>query len=157
MALAALLVQAPSLYLLDEPTAHQDIAHQLAMLRMIRQIATTNTAPHTIEHATQQITQQAVQDTTPRTTTHSTTHSTMHSIPRSTTHATPQAIQQAVIMNCHDINLAARFATHVLLLGENNHWSGPVDQLLTIDLLAQTFQCRFQMIEAAGQRSFIAV
>ena len=104
VALAALLVQAPSLYLLDEPTAHQDVARQLAILRQIRQLAT----------------------------------------------------QQAVVMNCHDINLAARFATHVLLLGEHQHWLGPVEQVLRTELLEQTFNCRFQMIEAEGQRSFIA-
>jgi iron complex transport system ATP-binding protein len=39
VALATLLVQAPKLYLLDEPLAHLDLNHQIAMLDLIRRRA----------------------------------------------------------------------------------------------------------------------
>jgi iron complex transport system ATP-binding protein len=104
VALATLLVQAPAILLLDEPTAHQDVAHQLAMLDLIRQ--------------------------------------------RSASHA--------VVMNCHDINLAARFATHVLVLGDGCSWRGAVDEVLTPAVLEPAFGCAFRVLEGPGMRSFIA-
>lgn len=66
-----------------------------------------------------------------------------------------QCTGHAVISSCHDIDLAARFATHVLVLAEGRHWLGPVDQVLTIDILQQTFDCRFELRESDGVRSFI--
>lgn len=103
VALAALLVQAPQLMLMDEPAAHQDVAQQLAMMRMIRELC----ADH------------------------------------------------AVVSSCHDIDLAARFATHVLLLAEGRHWLGSVDDVLTVENLQQAFDCRFELQESGGVRSFI--
>ena len=76
--LAALIVQSPDLLLLDEPTAHQDVAYQLKTMNLLRDLAQ----------------------------------------------------KHAVIASCHDINQAARFATHVLLLGDHQHWLGPVDEVL---------------------------
>lgn len=91
VALAALLAQEVPLMLLDEPTSHQDVAQQLAVMRLLRELA---------------------QD-------------------------------RAVISTCHDINLAARFATHVLLIGEGFHLAGPVSEVLVPDALQRTFGCRF--------------
>jgi iron complex transport system ATP-binding protein len=53
--------------------------------------------------------------------------------------------QRAVIASCHDINLAARFATHLLILGENNHWQGPVAEILNTDILQAAFGCEFTL------------
>lgn len=39
VALATLLAQAPELYLLDEPTSHQDIAAQLQVMQLLRELA----------------------------------------------------------------------------------------------------------------------
>lgn len=103
VALAALLVQAPQLMLMDEPAAHQDVAQQLAMMRMIRELC----ADH------------------------------------------------AVVSSCHDIDLAARFATHVLVLAEGRHWMGRVQDVLTTEVLEQAFGCRFEIQESGGMRSFI--
>lgn len=91
VALAALLAQSPSLMLLDEPTAHQDVAQQLLLMRLMRQLA---------EH-------------------------------------------HAVIASCHDLNLAARFATHVLLLGPDFHRAGLMREVLTVDALHRAYGCRF--------------
>ncbi len=55
----------------------------------------------------------------------------------------------AVIASCHDIQLAARFATHVLLLGADRHWLGKASEVLTLDALEQAYGCRFQQ-QASG-------
>ncbi len=91
VALAALLAQSPALMLLDEPTAHQDVAQQLLLMRLMRQLA---------DH-------------------------------------------HAVIASCHDLHLAARFATHVLLLGADFHCAGPTREVLTVDALRRTYGCEF--------------
>ena len=104
VALAALLAQAPGLLLLDEPTAHQDVAHQLAVMRLIRDLAQSH----------------------------------------------------AVIVSCHDINLAARFATHALVLGPERHWIGRAGDVLTTDVLQHAFGCRFDVIQLDSGRNFIA-
>jgi iron complex transport system ATP-binding protein len=92
VALAALIVQSPDLMLLDEPTAHQDVAYQLKTMRLLRDLS--------------------------------------H--------------QHAVIASCHDINQATRFATHVLLLGDRQHWLGPAHEVLEAERLSQVFGCSFR-------------
>lgn len=103
VALATLLTQAPQLMLLDEPTSHQDVAHQLEMMRLVRNLAR----------------------------------------------------DRAVVATCHDINLAARFATHVLVLAPDRHWLGPATEVLTPAVLEQAFGCRFETVEAAGVCNFV--
>ncbi len=93
VALAALLAQEVPLMLLDEPTSHQDVAHQLTVMRLLQELA----ADH------------------------------------------------AVVTTCHDINLAARFATHVLLIGEGFHVAGKVRNVLTPEALHRTFGCEFAL------------
>lgn len=103
--LAALLAQSPALMLLDEPTAHQDVAQQMRLMRMVRELA----ADH------------------------------------------------AVVVTCHDINLAARFATHVLLLAPARVCAGTAEAVLTTANLAQAFGCEFDRIETGvPQPLFIA-
>lgn len=103
VALAALLLQAPQLMLLDEPAAHQDVAQQLVIMRLIRNLPG----------------------------------------------------RHAVITSCHDIDLAARFATHVLVLAEGRHWLGPAEEVLTVAILEAAFGCHFDMKESNGVRSFL--
>ena len=91
VALAALLVQAPELMLLDEPVSHQDVAQQLQVMQLLRELSTNH----------------------------------------------------AVISSCHDINLARRFATHALVLGEGQHWLGLVGDTLVPQILHQAFGCEF--------------
>ena len=105
VALATLLAQAPGIMLLDEPTAHQDVAQQLRMMRLLRELS----AKH------------------------------------------------AIIVTCHDINLAARFASHVLLLAPGKAWSGTVDAVMTTTNLAQAYNCHFDRIALDHERyGFIA-
>lgn len=92
VALAALLLQAPPLMLLDEPLSHQDVAQQLKLMALLRALPA----------------------------------------------------RHAVVMSCHDINLAARFASHVLLLGPGRHWQGPTDAVLNPENLQAAFGCEFR-------------
>ncbi len=91
VALAALLAQQVPLMLLDEPTSHQDVAHQLGLMRLLQELSTSS----------------------------------------------------AVIATCHDINLAARFATHALLIGEGFHLAGTVGDVLNPDILQRIYGCHF--------------
>ena len=89
LSIAALLVQQPRLYLLDEPLAHLDLHHQIQVL----------------EHF-----------------------------------ATLAAGGAGVVMVLHDINLAARYASHVLLLdGEGGHAFGRAAEILTAPRLSAAF------------------
>lgn len=108
VALAALLVQAPELMLLDEPVSHQDVAQQLQVMQLLRELSDNH----------------------------------------------------AVISSCHDINLARRFATHALVLGEGQHWLGSVDDILVPKTLSLAFGCEFMQqgdwlvpLEALGTRA----
>jgi iron complex transport system ATP-binding protein len=91
VALAALMVQSPELMLLDEPVAHQDVSHQLEVMRLLRALSE----------------------------------------------------KHAVVASCHDINHAARFASHVLVLGEHRHWQGRAEDVLDAQTLEEAFGCRF--------------
>lgn len=93
VALASLLAQAPDLMLMDEPTAHQDVAQQLAIMRIARELTS----------------------------------------------------RHAVVASCHDINLAARFATHVLVLAEGQYWMGKSGEVLKPEILRQAFGCSFRL------------
>lgn len=92
VALAALLAQDPALMLLDEPTAHQDVAQQVALMRLLQDLSATH----------------------------------------------------AVVASCHDLNLAARFATHVLLLGPDFHRAGAVSEVLVPEVLQRAYGCDFE-------------
>lgn len=53
------------------------------------------------------------------------------------------AKDHAVIAACHDMNLAARFATHVLLLGEGCYYLGPAQEVMNPAMLSRVFGCAF--------------
>jgi iron complex transport system ATP-binding protein len=62
---------------------------------------------------------------------------------------------RTIVTTLHDINAAARFATHVLLLGGQGAWqAGPVDAVLTTASLSALFGTRFGEVQADGQRLF---
>jgi len=88
--LARALATEATILLLDEPTANLDLAHQAAMLSLVRS--------------------------------------------RCDDHGT------ATVVITHDLNLAAEFARHVLLLKEGRTWAfGPPTQVLTPRLLKEVF------------------
>jgi iron complex transport system ATP-binding protein len=89
LAIATLLVQRPRLYLLDEPLAHLDLHHEVAVLDHFHELATAGAG---------------------------------------------------VAMVLHDINLTARYASHVLLLdGAGGHIFGTAAEVLTAERLSAAF------------------
>ncbi|KAF1043765.1 MAG: Ferric enterobactin transport ATP-binding protein FepC [Herbaspirillum frisingense] len=105
VAVATLLAQDPGLYLLDEPTSHQDIAAQLHLMQLLRELA---------------------------------------------------AQGKAVAASCHDINLAQRFATHILLLGDDRRWSGPTTAVMQAEPLGAAFGCRFHRVGEGTSAVFVS-
>jgi iron complex transport system ATP-binding protein len=90
VALAAALAQDPSVFLLDEPTAHLDLSHQVALFRHLCALA--------------------------------------------------QDSERAVVFATHEYNLAARFATHALLLtGNGAAYAGLARDVLAADRLSDLF------------------
>ncbi|MFJ9533367.1 ABC transporter ATP-binding protein [Herbaspirillum sp. NPDC101396] len=101
VAMATLMLQAPQLYLLDEPASHQDVAAQQLVMRTLKELADAD---------------------------------------------------HAVVATMHDINLATRFASHVLLIAEGKVWQGRATDILRPDLLEAAYDCRFEIVESAGGR-----
>ncbi|HEX5633783.1 MAG TPA: ABC transporter ATP-binding protein, partial [Gemmatimonadales bacterium] len=61
----------------------------------------------------------------------------------------------ALVATLHDINAAARFATHVLLMsGRGSHVAGPAETVLQDDALSDLFQTRIGSVVADGERFF---
>jgi iron complex transport system ATP-binding protein len=51
----------------------------------------------------------------------------------------------AVIATCHDLQLARRFATHALILGDGQHWQGIAQEVIVPEILEQAFNCQFSL------------
>jgi iron complex transport system ATP-binding protein len=108
--LAAALVQAPSLLLLDEPTASLDLHHQITILEILRE--------------------RAAQD------------------------------RVGVVFVTHDVNLAAQFASHVLLLDDGKvAASGPPDKVIEPAVLEPVYRVNMTAVGIPNdpQRRFVAV
>jgi len=57
----------------------------------------------------------------------------------------------------HDINAAARFATHALLLHGDGRWhAGPAGDVLTQDRLSRLFETDIKEIDAGSHRVFVS-
>jgi iron complex transport system ATP-binding protein len=62
---------------------------------------------------------------------------------------------RALVATLHDINAAARFATHVLLIGGRGSFrAGPAAEVMQDDALSDLFQTRIASIVADGERFF---
>ena len=62
---------------------------------------------------------------------------------------------RAQVASLHDINAAARFATHALLLwGDGRAHSGTADRVLTPPLLSDLFETPISRVEADGEAFF---
>ncbi len=106
-AIAALLVQETPLLLLDEPVAHLDLHHQVAILRHLGMLA--------------------------------------------------REAGRAVVFSVHDVNLAARFATHALLFhGDGAVDAGPAERVLNESSLSAAMRCRIACVAAGAHRLFVA-
>ena len=64
--------------------------------------------------------------------------------------------KRLLIMSLHDINLAARFCTHLLMLtGDGQYLAGQLDDVLNIDNLSETFNYPILEIEDNGNKLYI--
>jgi iron complex transport system ATP-binding protein len=90
VAIAALLAQRVPLMLLDEPTAHLDLKHQIAVLDHLRRLV--------------------------------------------------QGGDGAAVIALHDLNLAARFASHALVLGGAAPVGGRVEDVMSESTLTAAFE-----------------
>lgn len=100
VALAALLAQQPQLFLLDEPSSHLDLSHQLALLDRLTDVV--------------------------------------------------RASGKALVMVLHDVNLAARYCDHALLLANGDALAGPAPELLRAEPLSAVFGVALKAV--AGPR-----
>ncbi|MFZ2651104.1 MAG: ABC transporter ATP-binding protein [Burkholderiaceae bacterium] len=65
---------------------------------------------------------------------------------------------KAVMLSIHDLNLARRFATHVLLLGgAAKPRFGPVDEVMTQEALSQAFGHTVMRVNVGAQTLFVPV
>ena len=103
VALAALLAQQPRLFLLDEPSSHLDLSHQLSLLEQLATAIRTG--------------------------------------------------DKASIMVLHDVNLAARYCDHALLLADGEAQAGPSQELLTAERLSAIY--RVALKQMAGPRGSV--
>lgn len=105
LAFAALLVQEPEIMLLDEPSNHLDLRHQVTIMSCIGD--------------------QVYGD------------------------------GRLAVAATHDVNLAATYCSHVLLLFGNGEWqAGPAIEILTQSRLERLYQCPVDTIETPAGRRF---
>ncbi|MDX1609988.1 MAG: ABC transporter ATP-binding protein [Halofilum sp. (in: g-proteobacteria)] len=106
LALATLLAQDPAVQLLDEPSNHLDLHHQIALLGHLRERVT--------------------------------------------------GAGGALVMALHDVNLAARFCDHaVLLFTDGSVAHGPATELLQPERLSRLYHHPIRELEADGHRFFV--
>ncbi|HEY6511310.1 MAG TPA: ABC transporter ATP-binding protein [Burkholderiaceae bacterium] len=105
VAIAALLAQRVPLMLLDEPTAHLDLKHQVGVLEHLRALA--------------------------------------------------RAGGSAAVIALHDLNLAARFASHVLVLGGARPLAGTVDDVMNEDTLSAAFAHPLRRLRTGARWTYI--
>lgn len=63
---------------------------------------------------------------------------------------------RGVVFSVHDLNLAARFATHALVLGPRGHRAGAADAVLTEPVLSEAFGHPLSRVRAGGHWVFVA-
>jgi iron complex transport system ATP-binding protein len=62
---------------------------------------------------------------------------------------------RTLVASMHDVNAAARFATHVLLLSGQGHWQGgPAAEALTAPALSALFDARFEAVAGSHGQLF---
>ena len=105
VAIAALLAQQVPLMLLDEPTAHLDLKHQIGVLEHLRGMV--------------------------------------------------QAGGAAAVIALHDLNLAARFASHALLLGGAVPIAGAIDEVMDESTLSAAFDHPLRRLRTASRWTYI--
>jgi iron complex transport system ATP-binding protein len=64
--------------------------------------------------------------------------------------------QRCAMIALHDVNLAARYCSHILLLYGDGDWqAGPVSELLTLENLERLYQCPVETVQTSAGRRFL--
>jgi len=62
----------------------------------------------------------------------------------------------AAMIALNDVNLAARYCSHILMLfGDGNWQAGPVKELLTLENLEKLYQCPVESIQSSSGKRFL--
>ena len=64
--------------------------------------------------------------------------------------------RKALVMVLHDVNLAARYCDHALLLERGSALAGPAEELLTAERLSRLYGVTLKTLRDEGQRVFVA-
>jgi iron complex transport system ATP-binding protein len=65
--------------------------------------------------------------------------------------------QRCAMIALHDVNLAARYCSHMLMLFGDGDWqAGPVSELLTTDNLEKLYQCPIETVQTSVGKRFLA-
>ena len=63
---------------------------------------------------------------------------------------------RSAMIALHDVNLAARYCTHiVMLLGQGDWQAGPAAELLNRENLERLYQCPVEVVQTSGGRRFL--
>lgn len=64
--------------------------------------------------------------------------------------------QRCAMMALHDVNLAARYCSHILMLFGDGDWqAGPVNELLVLENLERLYQCPVESVQTSTGMRFL--
>jgi len=64
--------------------------------------------------------------------------------------------QRSAMIALHDVNLAARYCSHILMLFGDGDWlAGSVSELLSLENLERLYQCPVESVQTSGGRRFL--
>ncbi len=64
---------------------------------------------------------------------------------------------RSAMIALHDVNLAARYCSHILMLFGHGEWqAGPASELLNLENLEKLYQCRVEQVQASSGKRFLA-
>lgn len=64
--------------------------------------------------------------------------------------------QRCAMIALHDVNLAARYCSHILMLFGGGDWrAGPADELLDLKNLERLYQCPVESVSTSGGKRFL--
>jgi len=64
--------------------------------------------------------------------------------------------QRSAMIALHDVNLAARYCSHILMLFGDGDWqAGPADELLSQENLERLYQCPVESVQTASGKRFL--
>jgi len=64
--------------------------------------------------------------------------------------------QRSAMIALHDVNLAARYCSHILMLFGNGDWqAGPVNDLLNLENLEKLYQCPVESVQTSTGKRYL--